>query len=53
MPVGYTPCVIKLQAQRYRVTMKPAGYAEWTGEITVAAGKPSTIAAEMQRQTEP
>ena len=52
MAVCYTPCVTKLQAQRYNVTMKLAGYAEWTGEITVEAGKPSTVAAELQRQTE-
>jgi hypothetical protein len=52
MAVCYTPCVTKLQPQRYKVAMKLAGHAEWTAEITVEAGKPSTVAAELQRQTE-
>jgi hypothetical protein len=53
LAVCYTPCVTKLQPQRYKVAMKLAGYAEWTGEITVEAGKPLTVAADLQRQTEP
>jgi hypothetical protein len=53
MAVCYTPCVIKLEARTHKVTMKLTGYAEWNGEITVEAGKPSTLAAELERQTEP
>ena len=49
MAVAYTPCVIKLEAQRYRVKMKLAGYADWAGEITVEAGKPSTVLGQMER----
>jgi hypothetical protein len=49
MAVAYTPCVLKLQAQMYRVKMRLAGYEDWTGEITVGAGKPSAVVAQMQR----
>lgn len=47
VPACYTPCVLKLEARRVRVTMTLAGYAEWTREIAVEAGKP--VAAELQR----
>jgi len=47
MPACYTPCVLKLEARRVRVTMTLAGYAGWTREIAVEAGKP--VAAELQR----
>jgi hypothetical protein len=49
MEVGRTPFVTKLEAQRYRVKMRLAGYGDWTGEITVEAGKPSTVVAQMER----
>jgi hypothetical protein len=49
MAVAYTPCVIKLQAQWYRVKMKLAGYSDWASEITVEAGKPSSVVAQMER----
>jgi Zn-dependent protease with chaperone function len=49
MAVGYTPCVIKLEARWYRVKMKLSGFADWAGEITVEAGKPSTVVAQMER----
>jgi hypothetical protein len=26
-----------------------AGYADWTGEITVEAGKPATVVGELQQ----
>jgi hypothetical protein len=45
MRVCYTPCVIKLEPRQFRVTMTLVGYAEWTREITVEAGKP--IVAEL------
>jgi hypothetical protein len=48
MAVAYTPCVLKLEAQMYRVKMRLAGYEDWTGEITVGAGKPSTVVAQMK-----
>lgn len=47
MAACYTPCVLKLEARRLRVTMTLAGYAEWTREIMVEAGTP--VAAELQR----
>ena len=42
-----TPCVLKLEARSFRVTMTLRGYADWTGDITVEVGK--SVAAEMQR----
>jgi hypothetical protein len=41
-----TPCVLKLEARRFRVTMTLAGYADWTRDITFEAGKP--VVADMQ-----
>ena len=35
MRVCYTPCVIKLEARRFTVTMTLSGYADWTSELTV------------------
>jgi hypothetical protein len=39
--------VMKLQARKYPVKMTLAGFADWTDQIAVEAGKPSTVAAEM------
>lgn len=47
MAACYTPCVLKLEARRFKVTMTLAGYADWTSEFTVEAGKP--VVADMQR----
>lgn len=50
MGVCYTPCVTKLEPnRRYNVKMMLAGYADWTGDITVEAGKPATVVADLQR----
>ena len=49
MAVAYTPCVLKLEVQMYRVKMRLAGYEDWTGEIMVGARKPSTVVAQMER----
>jgi len=46
MAACYTPCVMKLEARLFRVTMTLAGYADWTRDITVEAGKP--VEAELQ-----
>jgi hypothetical protein len=51
MGVCYTPCVTKLEPnRRYAVKMILGGYADWTSEITVEAGKPATVVAELQKQ---
>ena len=51
MGVCYTPCVTKLEPnRRYAVKMILAGYADWTSDINVEAGKPATVVAELQRQ---
>jgi hypothetical protein len=47
MVICHTPCVMKLQARKYPVKMTLAGFADWTDQIAVEAGKPSTVAAEM------
>lgn len=50
MGVCYTPCVTKLEPnRRYAVKMILAGYADWTSDINVEAGKPATVFAELQR----
>ena len=47
MGVCYTPCVQKLEPQRfYKAKMTLAGHADWTGEITVEAGKPATVVGQ-------
>jgi hypothetical protein len=46
MATCYTPCSLKLAPRMFRVTMTLAGYSDWTGDITIEAGK--TVAAEMQ-----
>ena len=51
MAVCYTPCVSKLEPlRRHKVKMTLAGYADWTGEITVEAGKPATVVGELHQQ---
>ncbi|HET9321687.1 MAG TPA: PEGA domain-containing protein, partial [Bryobacteraceae bacterium] len=51
MGVCYTPCVTKLEPnRRYIVKMILAGYADWTSDINVEAGKPATVVAELQQQ---
>jgi PEGA domain-containing protein len=47
MAACYTPCSLKLEARRFRVTVTLPGYAAWTREIIVEAGKP--VVAELQR----
>lgn len=44
MPVCNTPCVVKLEARRFKVTMTLPGYADWTQEFTVESGNPSVVA---------
>jgi hypothetical protein len=51
MGVCYTPCVTKLEPhRRHKVKMTLTGYADWTGEVTIEAGKAATIVSEMQKQ---
>jgi len=47
MRTCHTPCVLKLEARRFTVTMTMSGYADWTSEITVEPGK--AVVAELQR----
>jgi hypothetical protein len=47
MRICYTPCVTKLEARLFRVTMNLQGYDAWTRDIMIEAGKP--IVAEMVR----
>jgi hypothetical protein len=50
MRVCYTPCVTKLEpGHRHKVKMTLAGYTDWAGEITIEAGKPSTVVADLHR----
>jgi S1-C subfamily serine protease len=42
-----TPFVTKLGPGKYPVEMRLDGYATWAGDVTVEAGKPSTVVAEM------
>jgi PEGA domain len=48
MAVCNTPCATKLEAHSFKLKMTLAGYADWTGEITVEAGKPSTVVADLR-----
>jgi len=50
MEIGRTPLVTKLEARKYKVKMTLAGFGDWSGEITVEAGKPSTVVAQMERR---
>jgi hypothetical protein len=50
MAFSNTPFVTKLQPGKYQITMTLDGYAEWTGEITVEASKPSTVVAQMAKR---
>jgi PEGA domain len=45
--VGSTPFVTKLQPGKYSVEMNLDGYAEWTGQLVVEAGKASMVAVQM------
>jgi hypothetical protein len=49
MSFARTPFVTKLQPGKYPITMALAGFAEWKGEITVEAGKSSTVVAQMEK----
>jgi hypothetical protein len=48
MGICYTPCVTKLEPRRHRIKMALAGYTDWTGDITIEAGKSATVVGELQ-----
>jgi hypothetical protein len=50
MAVGHAPLVTKLEPQKYRVKITLDGYADWTSEVAVEAGKPSTVVAQMEQR---
>lgn len=43
-----TPFVPKLQPGKYAVKMRLAGWADWNSDVTVEAGKPSTVIPLME-----
>jgi hypothetical protein len=49
VPFSRAPFSTKLPPGTYAVKMTLARYADWTGTVTVEAGKPSTVVAEMAR----
>jgi hypothetical protein len=51
MPFSHTPFVTKLQPGAYNVKLTLAGYSAWESEITVEAGKPATVVAQLNSTT--
>ena len=46
-----TPFVTKLQPGKYTIRMTLAGYPDWETEVTVDAGKPTTVVAQLNSTT--
>jgi hypothetical protein len=51
MPFFSTPFVTKLQPEKYPIKMTLAGYPDWETEVTVEAGKPATVVAQVNSTT--
>jgi hypothetical protein len=51
MSFSNTPFVTKLQPGAYSVKLTLAGYSNWETEITVEAGKPATVVAQLNSTT--
>ncbi len=51
MPFNRTPFVTKLLPGTYPVEFKLTGYPDWENDITVDAGKPTTVVAQLNSTT--
>jgi hypothetical protein len=51
MPVGRTPCTMKLQPGEYRVTLTPDGYDTWEQKVTIQASRANSLTAELRAKS--